>query len=95
VDGEPVATSAFNTAIREAVQVGGVYAPPAQRGRGYARAVVAASLLSARAEGTQKGILFTGLGNLPAQKAYRSLGFRCVGDYRILLLRTPVELAEG
>jgi uncharacterized protein len=89
--GQPVASSAFNTAIREAVQVGGVWTPPALRGRGYARAVVAASLLEARAEGAAKGILFTGGDNIAAQKAYLSLGFHRIGDYSIVLLRSPIQ----
>jgi predicted GNAT family acetyltransferase len=51
--------------------------------------VVAAALLSARKQGTQKGILFTGKRNFAARKAYAALGFRRIGDYRILLLRSP------
>jgi predicted GNAT family acetyltransferase len=52
---------------------------------------VATSLLDARAEGVRTSILFTGEGNIPAQKAYEALGFRCIGDYRILLLRSGME----
>jgi predicted GNAT family acetyltransferase len=88
-EGQPVSTTAFNTAIREAVQVGGVWTPPELRSRGYARAAVAASLLAARDEGAERGILFTGKENLPAQRAYEALGFRQVGDYRLLLLSPP------
>lgn len=88
-ESQPVSTTAFNTAIREAVQVGGVWTPPELRGRGYARAAVAASLLAARDEGAERGVLFTGKGNLPAQRAYEALGFANVGDYRLLLLRRP------
>ena len=84
--GEPVACSSFNTAIKEAVQVGGVWTPPEFRRRGYGRAVVAASLLDARAKGVEKAILFTGESNLAAQRAYTALGFRHVGDYRLVLL---------
>jgi len=87
--GRPVARSSFNTAIAEAVQIGGVWTPPELRRRGYGRAVVAASLLDARAAGVEKGILFTGEDNIAAQKAYEALGFRPVGDYSIVLLRSP------
>jgi RimJ/RimL family protein N-acetyltransferase len=90
--GEPVAISAFNSAIDEAVQVGGVWTPPDLRRRGYSRAVVAASLLDARSKGVEKGILFTGEKNIAAQRAYTALGFRQIGDYRILLLRSPMEI---
>ena len=85
--GVPVSTSGFNAAVREAVQIGGVWTPPAQRGRGYGRAVVAASLLDARNQGVGKAVLFTGLDNLPARRAYGVLGFRPLGDYRLVLLR--------
>ena len=87
-EGRLVARSSFNTAIAEAVQVGGVWTPPELRRRGYGRAVVAASLLDARAAGVEKGILFTGEDNTAAQKAYEALGFRRVGDYSLVLLRS-------
>ncbi len=63
------------------------------RRRGYGRCVVAASLLDARAQGVEKAILFTGESNLAAQRAYTALGFRHIGDYRLLLLQSPM-LAE-
>ncbi len=85
--GKPVSTSGFNTATAEAVQIGGVYTPPALRCRGYGRAAVAASLLDARSEGVEISILFTGVQNVPAQRSYEALGYRCVGDYRLILLR--------
>jgi RimJ/RimL family protein N-acetyltransferase len=89
-DGRAVSTSGFNTAIREAVQIGGVYTPPALRSRGYARACVAQSLLDARTEGVETSILFTGEGNVAAQRAYEALGYRQIGHYRLLFLRDGV-----
>lgn len=83
--GEPVASSAFNTAIEEAVQIGGVWTPPDLRRRGYGRSVVAASLLDARLEGVEQAILFTGQSNIAAQKAYTALGFEHIDDYRLVL----------
>jgi GNAT superfamily N-acetyltransferase len=83
-----VSTSAFNTAMREAVQIGGVFTPPGLRGRGYGRAVVAGSLRDARARGVWLSILFTGQDNVPAQRAYEALGFRRVGRYRLTMLRS-------
>ncbi len=91
--GEPVAYDTFNAAIREAVQVGGVYTPPQLRRRGYGRAVVAVSLLDARGEGVEKAILFTGLSNIAAQKAYAALGFQHIGKYRMVLLEPSQEMA--
>jgi RimJ/RimL family protein N-acetyltransferase len=92
--GRRVSMSGFNLAIREAVQVGGVFTPPELRGRGYARAAVAASLLDARAEGAETSILFTGVDNLPAIRAYAALGYRHIGDYRLVLLRSALRVAE-
>jgi RimJ/RimL family protein N-acetyltransferase len=90
--GQPVACSSFNTAIQEAVQIGGVWTPPELRRQGYGRAVVAASLLDARAEGATTSILFTGVRNVAAQKAYTGLGYRHIGDYRLVLLRRGLEV---
>ena len=87
-----VSCSSFNTAIKEVVQVGGVYTLPQIRRRGYGRAVVAASLQDAQAEGVEKAILFTGVDNIAAQRAYEALGFRYIGDYRMVLFRSPIEV---
>lgn len=83
---EPVAFSAFNAMLPDCVQVGGVYTPPALRGRGHARAVVAASLLAARDRGVARSILFTGQDNAFARRAYLALGYRAVGEYGIAFL---------
>ena len=93
-EGKPVACSSFNTSIKEAVQVGGVWTPPELRRRGYGRCVVAASLLDARTEGIEKAILFTPNSNIPAQKAYTALGFQYIGDYCILILQSPLSMTE-
>lgn len=90
-EGVPVATSAFNSSIDEAVQIGGVWTPPEFRSRGYARCVVAQSLLDAYADGVEQAILFADEENVPAQKAYTSIGFQHIGDYHILILREALE----
>jgi len=79
----PVAYSAFNARLPDVVQIGGVWTPPELRRRGYARAVVAGSLLEARREGAERAILFTE--NLAARAAYEALGFRVVGDYGLVI----------
>lgn len=84
-NGEIVAYSAFNAALPDCVQVGGVFTPPPLRGRGYGRAVVAGTLLEARASGATRSVLFTGPDNAPAQAAYRALGYEDVGDYGLVL----------
>ncbi|HXU67826.1 MAG TPA: GNAT family N-acetyltransferase [Polyangia bacterium] len=86
VDGERlVAVMRFTAALPDCVQVGGVYTPPALRGRGYARAVVAGALVEARAAGATRSILFTERSNHSARAAYQSLGYAIVGDYSIVL----------
>lgn len=84
-DGDRVAMSGFNATTSDCVQIGGGYTPPALRGRGYGRAVVAGSLVEARRTGVQRSILFTDKANLAAQAAYAALGYRVIGDYGIIL----------
>jgi RimJ/RimL family protein N-acetyltransferase len=86
-DGQLVAYSAFNARLPEIVQVGGVWTPPALRGRGHARRVVAGSLVAARAQGATRAVLFTFETNLAAIRAYESLGFTRAGDYGLMFFR--------
>lgn len=81
----PLAFSAFNATLPDVVQIGGVYTPPEHRGRGYARAVVAGSLVAVAATGVRRAILFTDADNVAARRAYEAIGFREVGDYGLLL----------
>ena len=53
---------------------------------GLARSVVAGSLLDAKAGGVVEATLFTEMDNIPAQKAYESLGFERIGDYGMVVL---------
>lgn len=84
----PVSYSVFNASLPDIVQIGGVWTPPEFRGRGYARSVVAGSLLAARQQGVERAVLFADPANEAARRAYRSLGFQIVGDYGLVLL-TP------
>ena len=83
--GKIVATSAISAGIPEVVQIGGVYTLPEYRNRGFGRAVVAGSLLYARARGVKKAILFTGTDMPAAQKVYTALGFRPIGEYGLVI----------
>lgn len=80
-----VTMTGFNAEARDMVQVGGVFTPPALRGRGYARAAVAATLAQAREHGAQRSILFTAKTNQPAQRAYTALGYEVIGDFGLVL----------
>lgn len=81
----PVAGCCFNAQLPDMVQLGNVWTPPALRGRGHARAVVAGALLHAQRCGVSDAVLFTGDDNRAAQRAYVALGFQRIGDYAILL----------
>ncbi|MEO0838287.1 MAG: GNAT family N-acetyltransferase [Cyanobacteria bacterium J06643_5] len=84
-----VSYSAFNAELPDIVQIGGVYTPPDLRGNGYAKCVLAGSLLDAKSQGVYKAILFTSKDNLAAQAAYRRIGFQQTGEkYGLLLFKT-------
>jgi len=85
VDGVPVSLSAFNAALPDIVQLGGIYTPPPLRGRGYAKVGVAASLLVARERGASRAVLFTS--NPNAARCYEAVGFRRTGNYSLVLFR--------
>ena len=86
---EPLAYCAYNSHLPDCVQIGGVWTPPPLRGRGYAKCVVAGSLLAARERGADSSILFTGDDNVPAQRAYLGIGYEIVGDYGLIIFRDP------
>ncbi len=101
--GQIVAYSAFNAGTAERVQIGGVWTPAGLRGRGYARAAVAGSLLAARDEGVDRAVLFAE--NPAAKRAYEALGFSRIGHYGLIMLaeaqdvggrrRGPASLSPG
>lgn len=82
-DGKIVAQTGFNALMPDTVQVGGVYTPPCGRGHGFARRAVAAHLGEAFSAGIENAILFSA--SDPASRAYRAIGFREIGAYRIVL----------
>jgi len=82
-EGAVVSFSAFNATLPDIVQLGGIYTPPALRGRGYARASVAHSLLVARERGATRAVLFTS--NPSAARAYEAVGFTRIGEYALIL----------
>lgn len=91
-ESKPVSMTTFNAELPNWVQIGGVYTLPEYRTRGFARAVVAASLIEAKKRGVTHAVLFTGQNNHAAQAAYRRLGFRYIGDFGLVLFPNPVSL---
>ncbi|MCW5317462.1 GNAT family N-acetyltransferase [Nostoc sp. KVJ3] len=82
----PVSYSAFNASLPDIVQIGGVWTPPALRGKGYAKSAIAGSLLDARSQQVKRAILFTSDNNQAAQAVYRGIGFLPTGEKYGLVL---------
>jgi predicted GNAT family acetyltransferase len=61
--------------------VGPVWTQPDKRAKGYGRAVTARALLHLRDGGATHAVLFTE--NPYAASAYRALGFKVIGDWRL------------
>ncbi|HPT57477.1 MAG TPA: GNAT family N-acetyltransferase [Casimicrobium sp.] len=89
VTGAIVSACAFNATSMPAVQIGGVYTPPALRGKGYAQACVAGALMQAFNDGFSEAVLFTGNENVPAWRAYEAIGFRAIDEFCVALLAQP------
>lgn len=86
-DGSPVAMTGFTAALPDIVQIGGVYTPPALRGRGHARCALALHLVEARRHGAERAVLFAA--NEPAVRAYRALGFLPAGSMSAIIFAEP------
>lgn len=87
LDGEPVSMTGFNATVGQVVQIGGVYTPPALRGRGHARLALALHLEEARQAGMTRAVLFTG--STAAASAYRAVGFQPAESIALVLFDTP------
>lgn len=79
VDGRPVAMCWASAPFGGVVRVSGVYTPRAERGHGYASAIVAAVSRQQQAEG-HMCMLYTELVNPTSNKIYRALGYRHLGN---------------
>lgn len=83
-DGRAVASAGWAGATPHGIRVNLVYTPPADRRRGYAGALVAA--LSQRLLDGGRALVFlhTDLANPTANGVYRRIGYRLVGEVRLL-----------
>jgi GNAT superfamily N-acetyltransferase len=88
----PLSCCSFNARLPDMVQIGNVWTPTELRGNGYARAVVAGALEIARESGVASAVLATARENIAAQAAYRSIGFKLVGDFATVRLRADTTL---
>ncbi len=81
-DGVPVAKAGTNARGYGVDQIGGVFTVPAERGKGYAAAVMGALLEAIFAE-KNEACLFVKKSNGPAIALYKRLGFRTIAGYVI------------
>jgi RimJ/RimL family protein N-acetyltransferase len=77
----PLSCCSFNARLPDMVGIGNVWTPPELRGNGYARAVVAGALDIGKQSGVTAAVLATARENIAAKTAYRSIGFKLLGDY--------------
>lgn len=83
--GEIVATALTNAETSQLAMIGGVYTPPAMRGRGLSQAVCSALCAELLAEQKQPVLYW----DTPAAGAvYRKLGFRATGTWRSVWLHS-------
>ena len=80
VDGRPVSWVGVGGRTPHGTRIGPVYTPPAERGRGYASALVAAASQVALDEGLAFCFLFTDLANPTANRIYQAIGYEPVSD---------------
>jgi uncharacterized protein len=82
-DGTIIAAASTSAESYTAAMIGGVWTAPAARGRGYGTAVVAtlcADLLRERI----KPYLFFLIDNGPAEHMYTKIGFRVIGNWKVI-----------
>ncbi len=91
-DGAPVSITGFNAEVDDVVQIGGVYTPPALRGRHYARTALALHLNEVRGRGITKAVLCAA--NENAARAYEAIGFKRVGSFTYTIFKDPVEVTS-
>ncbi|MEP1538661.1 MAG: GNAT family N-acetyltransferase [Paracoccaceae bacterium] len=87
---EPLAMTGFNATTPDCVQVGGVFTPRSNRGRGYASQALTLHLKEAFTAGVSQVTLFAASAN--AARIYERLGFEYIGEYALVLFQTPHEV---
>jgi uncharacterized protein len=80
-DGHPVAMTAVGDPTPTGLGVHLVYTPPAERGKGFASALVAAVSAEALTAGRRFCFLFTDLANPVSNHVYEKIGYRPVADW--------------
>lgn len=79
-DGGVVSAAGYGSPTQHGIRIGPVYTPPAQRGRGYASALVADLSQRLLDEGRQFCFLFTDLANPTSNHIYQQIGYQPISD---------------
>ena len=82
--GTPVALALRTAAAVSVARVICVYTPPEHRGRRYGGAVTAACTADALAREAERVVLFTDLDNPAPNAVYQRIGYRPLGDRRVV-----------
>lgn len=81
--GAPVALAGAGNPTPHGIRIGPVYTPPANRGRGYASALVAELSQRQLASGRRFCFLYTDLANPTANHIYQTIGYRQVAEAEV------------
>jgi len=82
VDATPVSTANHTVPLAGVVRIGGVYTPPEQRLRGYARRLVAeVSTAALRLPQVSRCMLYTEATNPVSNAIYRQIGYAAVEEH--------------
>ena len=84
VDEQPVSMAASGRKTRNGASVGPVYTPKEFRGKGYASAITAAVSQVIFDKGKQFCYLYTDMSNPTSNKIYQAIGYRYLGDHRLI-----------
>lgn len=76
---------AINVRYGERLLIGGAFTPPALRGRGFGRALLAGALQAEGRAGRTRALLVVDSDNTAARRAYAGLGFAGIGDFGMVL----------
>lgn len=87
LDDRPAGMTGVNARLPSIVQVGGVYVPPATRGRGLARRAVGLHLAEAR--GARVALATLSASSPAAASCYIALDFERIGDQALVFLAEP------
>ena len=82
--GVPVTLAGATVSSPGIARVGPVYTPPEHRRHGYATSLVAAWTTELLRRGMRRCVLFTDLANPTSNSIYQAIGFRPIGDRRVV-----------